>query len=89
MAAKREPKSLCQLCTCEVSVINKTTRPALSCRDPGDRDEVELCDVCYRTFLGSFFFYSQSGRADRDVLVALCQCTNLILEEIRKVNRGR
>jgi hypothetical protein len=79
----KQPAKRCGLCSCAVSVLTRTDVPEeLRPIFPGW--QIDLCDVCYKTFAGHAWFYSDVERTPREVIIVVGQIGNLILEELRK-----
>ena len=67
----------CASCCCKVPKLYKVRRNYPTA-------EIEICDVCYRTQCGNLGLYPNNVIDERIILLAIAQCTNMILAEIRK-----
>jgi hypothetical protein len=61
-------------------------RRRLLSEPPKPEDQYRYCEVCATTFIASAHGYPGQHSVDGQVLICMAQCTNMILEAIRKAS---
>ena len=84
----------CDCCDCQVPTyafekpphfLSEAGRKRTVSDKPLPEDCFRYCEVCSSTMISSIHKYPEQHREDSYVLQCMAQCTNMILEEIRKV----